>query len=236
MIDSAAVARSAGREGRGISHLVLLGLLARLQAAAVAVRTELAEVADDLAVAQLERAVHAHADLVAAGAAVDRAPAVERPDVVLAGAGDDLGRAVARVDVVVARAAAQDVALARVVVAGVPVAPEDVVAGAARQAVGAVVAQQLVGGRAAVLRAAPAVEHLPEHAGNGRPPLVADLGATAAGLAPVARAALHAGGDVAAEVDGLAAGAAQTVTARRGVGAEADGGRDQEGRGHQGDG
>src|SRR3954449_5204221 len=241
MIDSAAVARSAGREGRGISHLVLLGLLARLQAAAVAVGAELAEVADDLAVAQLERAVHAHSDLIAARAAVDRALAVERPDVVLAGAGDDLGRAVARVDEVVAGAAAQDVSLVLVVRVRVPVAPQDVVARAAREVVGAVVAEQLVVARAADLRAAGAVEDLPQDAGDRRPALVGDLVAAAAGLAAVARTALHPRGDVAADVDGVAAGAARAVggrkgaidprrafTAGRGVGAEADGRGDQQ--------
>src|SRR3954468_8626090 len=100
-------------------------LLAGLQAVALRVGAEAAEVLDDLATTQLEGAVHSDVDGVLARATVDRALAVERPDVVVAAATIDDGAPVARIDVVRAGPAAQHVTLA-VVVARVPVTPEDV--------------------------------------------------------------------------------------------------------------
>ena len=64
---------------------------------------------------------------------------------------------------------------------------------AAEDPVRAVVAEQLVVGGAADLLAAAAVEHLPQDPGHRGPPGVRDLRPAAGGLAPVARAALHAG-------------------------------------------
>src|SRR3954469_7642932 len=106
-------------------------LLARLEAVAVGVRAEAAEVLDRLAALEPEGAVHADVDDVLARAAVDRALAVEGPDVVVARAGLHRRLAVAGVDEVRAGAAEQHVALVGVVVARVPVAPEDILAGAA---------------------------------------------------------------------------------------------------------
>src|SRR3954447_385704 len=190
-------------------------LLARLEALAVRAPAEAAEVLDRLAAVELEGAVHADVDDVLAGAAVDRALAVEGPDVVVARAGRDRGLAVAGVDVVRAGAADEDVALVGVVVARVPVAPEDVLAGAAVELVGAVVGEQLVVGRAAGLHAAAAVEDLPQDAGDRRPAAVADLLAAAGGLAPVAVAALHVRGNDAAELLRGAGAAAAAVASRR---------------------
>ena len=138
----------------------------------MAVGAEGAEVQDALAVAQLPRAVELDARGVLARAAVDRAAAVVGPDVVLAGAALDDRRAVAGIEPVVARAAVEDVLLVRVVVGRVPVAPQDVVARAAEEAVRAVVAEQLVVGGAADLLAPAAVEHLPEDPGHRGPPVV----------------------------------------------------------------
>src|SRR5436305_2334316 len=103
--------------------------LARLLAAAVAVRPERAEVPDDLAVVQLPRPVELHPHDVVTGAAVDRAAAVVSPDVIVAGAAVDLRWPVARVQPIGAGAASQDVALRGRVALGIPVAPADVAAG-----------------------------------------------------------------------------------------------------------
>jgi hypothetical protein len=72
----------------------------------------------------------------------------------------------------------------------VPVAPEDVVAHGAGEAVAAVVPEQLVVGLAAGLGVGAAVEDRPEHAGDGGPAGVRDLRAAAGGPAAVAGAAL----------------------------------------------
>src|SRR3954451_5125040 len=82
-------------------------------------------VQDLLAALEREGAVHAHAGGVLARPAVDRAVAVVGPHEVPPCAGGDARRAVAGVDEVVARPAGEDVALAAVVVVGVPVAPQD---------------------------------------------------------------------------------------------------------------
>jgi hypothetical protein len=111
---------------------------------------------------------------------------------------------VARIEPVVARAAAQDVALDRVVVSRIPVAPEDVVAAAAGERVAAVAAVELVVERAArqaVGRAA-VVDDLPQDPAELRPLtgralallrveaiVVRDLLAAARRLAVVARTA-----------------------------------------------
>src|SRR3954471_1152124 len=223
----------------------LARLLAGLEAVAVGVRAEAAEVLDGLAALQLEGAVHADVDDVLARAAVDRALAVEGPDVVVARAGLDRGLAVAGVDEVRAGAAEQHVALVGVVVARVPVAPEDVLAGAAGEPVGAVVPEQLVVERAAGLHAAAAVHDLPQDAADRRPALVADLRAAAGRLAPAAGPAVHVGGGVGAEPLGgaqgrIAAAGGRAVDARgalaagRGVRREADGRNDQAGDGGEG--
>src|SRR5262249_50310825 len=79
-------------------------VLARLQAAAVAVGAERAEVQDGLAVADLVVVLEPDAGLVLARPAVDDAAAVERIDVVLARAALHFGVAVAGIDPVVAGA------------------------------------------------------------------------------------------------------------------------------------
>src|SRR6476646_2498996 len=138
-------ARGAGSHPRG-ARPNALALLAGLQAAAVAVGAEGAEVQDALAVAHLPRAVELDAGRVLTGAAVDRAATVVGPDVVLAGAALDDGRAVAGIEPVVAGAAVEHVLLVGGVGQRIPVAPQDVVARAAEDPVRAVMAEQLVVG------------------------------------------------------------------------------------------
>src|SRR4051794_10085598 len=196
--------------------------LTRLLAVPVRPRAELAEVADDLAVLRLEGAVLADLrEVAAAGPAVDRALAVEGPDGVGARAGVDPGRPVAWVDDVVARAAAQDVALARGVAARVPVAPDDVLAGAAGDGVVAVVAEQLVVVRAAGDRVPGVIDRLGEHAVDVRPARVRDLVAAADRRVAVTPRALHAGVHAGARV-------VAALRARRGAGDRGGRGREQE--------
>ncbi len=145
---------------------------------------------DVLAAAQPVGAVGADLRDILAWATVDCAVAVVGDDVVVARPGaHDVGP-VAGIDPVHPGRADEQVVLTRVVVARIPVAPQDVLAPAAVELVGAVVAEQLVVGRAAGLDVVGGVKDLPQDPGHRGPPGVGHECSAASGLPSVARSAL----------------------------------------------